>query len=87
MVNVQEVVKRYIVDNILFGEDGRLTEDTSFQRSGILDSTGFLGLITFTEEKFGIKIADEEVVPENFDTLRKISAFVERKKDGVKAAS
>jgi acyl carrier protein len=85
-MTIQETIKSYIVDSILFGEDGRLTEDTSFQRSGILDSTGFLGLITFAEEKFGIKIADDEVVPENFDTLRKISAFVERKKNGVKAA-
>jgi acyl carrier protein len=85
-MNVQETIRSYIVDNILFGEDGRLTEDASFQRSGILDSTGFLGLITFAEEKFGIKIADDEVVPENFDSLRKISAFVERKKNGAKAA-
>jgi acyl carrier protein len=84
-MNVQETIRSYIVDNILFGEDGRLTEDASFQRSGILDSTGFLGLITFAEEKFGIKIADDEVVPENFDSLRKIFAFVERKKNGVKA--
>jgi len=84
-MNVQETIRSYIVDNILFGEDGRLTEDASFQRSGILDSTGFLGLITFAEEEFGIKIADDEVVPENFDTLRKISAFVERKKNGAKA--
>jgi len=86
-MNVQREIQSYIVDNILFGEDGRLTEDTSFQRSGILDSTGFLGLITFAEEKFGIKIADDEVVPENFDTLRKVSAFVERKMNEVKATS
>ena len=85
-MNVQQIIKNYVVDSVLFGEDGRLTEDTSFQRSGILDSTGFLGLITFAEEKFGITIADEEVVPENFDTLRKMSAFVERKMNGVKAA-
>ncbi len=85
-MNVEETIKSYIVDNVLFGDDGRLTTDASFQRSGILDSTGFLGLITFAEEKFGIKIADDEVVPDNFDTLRKMSTFVERKLNGVKAA-
>ena len=78
-MNVQETIKSYIVDNILFGDDGRLVEDTSFQRSGVLDSTGFLGLISFVEEKFGIAVADNEVVPENFDTLGKISTFVARK--------
>ena len=86
-MNVQETIRNYIVDNVLFGEDGRLTEDASFQRSGILDSTGFLGLITFAEETFGIKIADDEVVLDYFDTLRKISAFVERKMNEVKATS
>lgn len=86
-MNVQETIKSYIVDNILFGEDGRLTDDASFQRSGILDSTGFLGLITFVEEEFGIAVADDEVVPENFDTLRKISGFVARKMNGNKVAS
>ncbi len=81
-MNAQETIKGYIVDSILFGDDGRLTEDVSFQRSGILDSTGFLGLITFVEEKFGIAVADDEVVPENFDTLQKISAYVARKLNG-----
>ncbi|OHB66872.1 MAG: acyl carrier protein, partial [Planctomycetes bacterium RBG_13_60_9] len=65
--------------NILFGSGEKLTEDVSFQKSGILDSTGFLELISFAEEQFGIQIADSEVVPENFDTLRKVSSFIERK--------
>jgi acyl carrier protein len=81
-MNVQEVIKGYIVNDILFGDDGRVTEDASFQRSGILDSTGFLGLITFVEEQFGITIADDEVIPGNFDTLRKLCGFVERKING-----
>jgi len=81
-MNVQEIIRSHIVDNVLFGEDGRLTEDASFQRSGILDSTGFLGLITLVEEKFGIAAADDEVIPENFDTLGKISRFVAGKING-----
>jgi acyl carrier protein len=85
-MNVQQAIRSYIVDNILFGDGESLNEDVSFQKSGILDSTGFLGLITFAEEKFGITIADDEVVPDNFDTLRKMSAFVERKRNGAKAA-
>lgn len=81
-MDVLEVIKSYIVDSILFGDEGGLTLDTSFQKSGILDSMGFLRLITFAEEEFGIKIADEEVIPDNFDTLRKMSGFVEQKMNG-----
>jgi len=85
-MNARQEVKAYIVDNILFGDSTRLEEDVSFQESRILDSTGFLELITFVEERFAIEITDRELVPENFDTLRKISDFVE-KKTGVRAVA
>jgi len=78
-MTVQQEIRAYIVNNILFGDGERLEEDVSFQASGILDSTGFLELITFVEEKFGIAIGDSELIPENFDTLRKMSAFGEKK--------
>jgi acyl carrier protein len=78
-MNTQYEICRYIKDNILFGDGEKLSEDVSFQESGILDSTGFLELITFVEERFGIKITDSELIPENFDTLRKMSSFVEQK--------
>ena len=78
-MTVQHEIRSYIVDNILFGEDSRLDENVSFQESGLLDSTGFLELITFVEERFGIDIADDELIPEHFDTLGKMAMFVEQK--------
>jgi len=80
MNDVQQEIHNYIVDKILFDNGEKLDEDLSFQESGILDSTGFLELITFVEEKFRVEISDRELVPENFDTLRKISGFVQSKK-------
>ena len=80
MIDVQYEIRNYIVDRILLDDDDRLDENLSFQESGILDSTGFLELITFVEENFGIEISDRELIPENFDTLRKISGFVQSKK-------
>ena len=80
MNNVQQEIHNYIVDKILFDNGERIDENLSFQESGILDSTGFLELITFIEERFGIEISDWELIPENFDTLRKISSFVKNKK-------
>jgi acyl carrier protein len=80
MVDVQQEIRSYIVDKILFDDGEILDEDLSFQESGILDSTGFLELITFIEERFGIEISDWELIPENFDTLRKVAGFVQSKK-------
>jgi acyl carrier protein len=85
-MNAQQEIKTYIIDNILFGDGTRLEEDVSFQESRILDSTGFLELLTFVEERFAIEITDRELVPENFDTLRKISDFVETK-TGIRAVA
>ncbi len=78
-MEVQEQIRSYIVDNILYGDGRKLEIDTPFHEGGILDSTGFLEIITVVERTFDIQVADSEVVPENFDTLRKLSGFVERK--------
>ncbi len=85
-MDVQQIVKDYIVDRILFGDGEKLQVSGSLQENRILDSLGFLDIITFMEQRFGIEIADDEVIPENFDTLRKMSEFVERKMNGRTAA-
>ncbi len=78
-MDVKHEIRSYIVENILFGDGDRVDENASFQESGILDSTGFLELIGFVEERFGVDIADDELVPEHFDSVVKMSTFVERK--------
>jgi acyl carrier protein len=78
-MGIQDEIRTHIVESILFGEGEGLEVDTSFQDSGIVDSTGMLEIITFVEERFGVTIGDDEVVPENLGTLRDISRFVEQK--------
>jgi len=78
-MKIQNEIRDYIVENILFGDEELLDVDTPFQENGILDSIGFLEIITFVEEKFEIEIADNEVIPENLGSLRRISGFVEKK--------
>jgi len=78
-MNIEQEIWRYIVDDILFGDREKLQVDTSFQEHGIIDSLGFVELITFVEKKFGIEIKDDELIPENFDNLQKITRFVEWK--------
>lgn len=78
-MKVEQEIRRYIIDNILFEDVDNLDENIPFHESGILDSMGFLELITFMEKKFTIKIPDSELNPENFATLRKMSSFFEEK--------
>ncbi|MHC4540946.1 MAG: acyl carrier protein [Planctomycetota bacterium] len=76
-----EMVRKFIVDNFLFGNAKELKDDTSFMDEGIIDSTGILELVFFLEETFGIHIEDEELIPENMDSLQNITRFVARKLD------
>ena len=78
-MEIMQQIREYIAENVLLGDGDVLEENVSFQEMGILDSTGFLGLITFVEGEFGIVISDDELDPENLETLCKMSNFVETK--------
>lgn len=80
MEHVQAELRRFIVDSFLFGQEGDgLLADTSLMGKGIVDSTGVLELITFLEKRYGVQIADEEIVPANLDSISNIARFLERK--------
>ena len=72
-------VREFVVENFLFGDGEVLKEDTSFMEEGIIDSTGILELVFFLEETFSISVEDDELVPENMDSLRSIAGFIDRK--------
>lgn len=75
-MNPRERIRRFIVDTF-FVES--FSDEESFLRSGIIDSLGMLDLVAFLESEFGIKIYDEELVPQNLDSLANVAAFAERK--------
>lgn len=72
-------VRAFVVENFLFGDDSRLQEDTQFLESGIIDSTGVLELVGYLENAFGIRIEDDEIVPDNLNSLNGICRYLERK--------
>ena len=77
---VESQVRAYVVDHFLFGQGGdKLGSEASFLEKGLIDSTGVLEVVMFLEERFGIKVQDEELVPDNLDSLARIARFVERK--------
>lgn len=73
-------IRAYIVDRFLFGDtSAALSNEESLLERGIVDSTGVLELVMFLEEKFGINVADDELVPDNLESVAKAAAFVTRK--------
>jgi acyl carrier protein len=72
-------VRDFVVQNFLFGDGKLLEDDTSFLGQGIIDSTGILELVLFLEQAYNIKIEDEELIPENLDSLRNITRFLKSK--------
>jgi len=77
--NYAGAVRDYVVTNFLFGEAGDLKDDTSFMGGGIIDSTGILELVMFIEETYAFKVQPEEMLPENFDGVNRVAAFIARK--------
>lgn len=79
MSEIKSKVRTFIQGNFLAAADTPLGDADSLLQLQIVDSTGFLELVNFIEETFAIKVADEEMVPENLETLDNIEQFVERK--------
>ncbi len=82
MGTAQEKIRHFVVENFLFGDDQGLDNDTSFLDNGIIDSTGILELVMFLDEVFSVEIADEELVPENLDSINRIVSFLQQKDGG-----
>jgi acyl carrier protein len=80
MVSIEERIRTYIAENILFtGNEYGYPDEASFLREGIVSSTNLLELILFAEEAYGISVDDHDVVPDNFDSVAKLAAFIRRK--------
>jgi acyl carrier protein len=76
-------LRQFVVSNFLFGDESdrfAFSDDDSFQERGIVDSTGILELVCHVQEKYAIAIADEELVPENLDSLSRVAQFIQRKR-------
>lgn len=79
-MKVREQIRNYIAETFLFSDDGfNMGDDVSFLDEGIIDSMGVLELIMFTEETFDISVEDDEIKPENFDSVNKLHDYIQRK--------
>ena len=79
MMEHEHEIRKFIAEKFLFGEDNNLPSDASLLEAGIIDSTGVLELISYLEEQFKIKVDDDELVPENLDTIAGVCKFLSKK--------
>ena len=78
--HVRENLRTYVLQNFLFSDDPALLDDTfSFRVTRTIDSMGMVELISFIEEKYNIKVLDEDMVPEKLDSIDRLVAFVRQK--------
>ena len=85
-MTLEQKLHQFIADNFLFREDrASVGEDESLLDAGLIDSTGVLELVAFLEGEFGLQMADEDIVPDNLDSIARIAAYVARKTERVAA--
>ncbi len=77
---IMSKIEQFIHTNFIFDENLALAKDQSLLDSGVIDSTGVLELVNFLEETFGFTVNDEELVPDNLDSINNIAAFVQKKR-------
>jgi acyl carrier protein len=75
---MKQELRRFIAENFLFGaDDGSFGDDDSFLEKGIIDSTGVLELVAFLQDRYSNAVRDQDLVPENLDSINNLARFVE----------
>jgi acyl carrier protein len=82
-----EQIRSFLADAFLFNPQGfTLGDDDSLMENGVIDSTGVLELTQFVEDTFEIAVDDQDITPENFDSVQRIADYVARKQSCAVAA-
>jgi len=90
-MSIENEIRKFIEENFILEREDNLGDEDSLLEKGIIDSTGVLELVAFLEETYKFKIEDEELVPENLDSIKNISQFIQNKlnlsREGVNRAA
>jgi acyl carrier protein len=79
ITNVKEKIREYILNYFVKDSGLELKDDTSFLDEGIIDSTGVMELVAFIESTFGIRVEDEEIIPDNFESINLLTRYIQSK--------
>ena len=78
-MNTKKKVRKFIINNFLFGDGADLKDNTSLMEAGVIDSTGILEIIGFIEKKYKFQPKTEELTVDNFDSINQISDYIKNK--------
>ncbi len=82
MLEIENKIRQFLVENFVLSEQvDEMGFDESFLENGVVDSTGILELVFFAEDQFGIQIDTSEVLPENFDSINRLAAYIRHKQN------
>jgi acyl carrier protein len=82
-MEIEAQVRKYVAQNLLFSDNGfEYDDDDSFLQEGIVDSVGVLELVLFVEETFDVNVDDQEITPDNFDSVNKLARYIRSKVNG-----
>ena len=79
MNDIAHSLRQFIKENFLFGQEAAFSDEDSFLEQGIIDSTGVLELVAFVESQHRITVEDDELVPENLDSIDNLVRFITAK--------
>lgn len=79
MAQVEQTIREFILQSLLFGQSRAIAGGDSLLELGIIDSTGVLELVAFLERSFALKVSDAEMIADNLDSVDSLVAFVRRK--------
>jgi len=78
-MSLRDQIRNFILENFILENPEDLVDDESMLEKGIIDSTGVLELVGFIESAYQIRVEDEELIPENLDSIKNIVSYLERK--------
>jgi len=78
-IDIKDRIRQFVTTTFYVPDPAQVTDTTSFLDTGIVDSTGVLEIIAFLQSEFGIEVEDNEILPENLDSVAAIAAYVGRK--------
>ncbi len=78
-MQIEHKLREFIIKNLYYAEDNPIADDDSFLETGVVDSMGVMELVAFVQSEFGVAVAQNEIVVDNFDSIRKLANFVRRK--------
>jgi acyl carrier protein len=80
-LEIAQQISNFIINNFMMGRSSyELTDDDSLLDKGIIDSTGVLELVSFIEETYGFTVEDDELVPENLDSVNRLVDYINKKR-------